>query len=329
MNLHLPHKPNKQQIVAEFLAITGGIKRHFHCVNSAFCFHALNIPPKSTPQPAAARWPWRCRTRLLARGSNSPRRAIPPSLVCSGGHIPQTIRRLWCSTRSANPVPCTTISWASLLPAAGWPWQPRRRCCAGRWSRLGRRTRRNPASGNSLLCNRTCCGCIELFEGESFRYQEWREGSDPMTARQPGLAAKVPRSARKRGRCGERQRNQRLPSSISLQHRTPTEELRWAKYQRRRHSISTFFSKASFMALLTAGPNTLGMERKKDGSITLTSRAGQILAEASCRYGRREAACLRPYGEKRFCGYDGDYVVGGRLLPRDGDAELTVSREPV
>src|SRR5262249_45656558 len=57
--------------------------------------------------------------------------------------------------------------------------------------------------------------------GESFRHQERREGPDPMTARQPGEAAKVPRSARKRGRCGERQRNQRLPSSISLQHRTP------------------------------------------------------------------------------------------------------------
>ena len=55
-----------------------------------------------------------------------------------------------------------------------------------------------------------------------------------MTARQPGEAAKVPRSARKRGRCGERQRNQRLPSSISLQHRTPTEELRWAKRQLQR-----------------------------------------------------------------------------------------------
>jgi hypothetical protein len=33
-----------------------------------------------------------------------------------------------------------------------------------------------------------------------------------MTARQPGLAAKVPRSARKRGRCGEQQRKQWLPS---------------------------------------------------------------------------------------------------------------------
>ena len=57
--------------------------------------------------------------------------------------------------------------------------------------------------------------------GESFGHQERREGPDPMTARQPGEGRQCAKSARKRGRCGERQRNHRLPSSYSNQHRTP------------------------------------------------------------------------------------------------------------
>ena len=36
------------------------------------------------------------------------------------------------------------------------------------------------------------------------KHQEWREGSDPLTARQPGFAAKVPKSARRRERCGSK-----------------------------------------------------------------------------------------------------------------------------
>ena len=66
----------------------------------------------------------------------------------------------------------------------------------------------------------------------------------------------------------------------------------------------------------------LCMERNKDGSITLTSRARQILAEAG-RYKERGwlPATIR---RKEVWGYDGDYVVGERLLHHDGDAEITV-----
>jgi hypothetical protein len=66
----------------------------------------------------------------------------------------------------------------------------------------------------------------------------------------------------------------------------------------------------------------LCMERNKDGSITLTSRSRQFLAEAG-RYKERGGlpATIR---RKEVWGYDGDYVVGRRLLPDDGDAELTV-----
>ena len=68
----------------------------------------------------------------------------------------------------------------------------------------------------------------------------------------------------------------------------------------------------------------LCMARNPDGSITLTSRARQILAEAG-RYKERGwlPATIR---RKEVWGYDGDYVVGQQLLPHDGDAELTVSR---
>ena len=67
----------------------------------------------------------------------------------------------------------------------------------------------------------------------------------------------------------------------------------------------------------------LCLARHSDGSITLTSRARQILAEAG-RYKKR--GWLPPtIRRKEVWGYDGDYVVGERLLPHDGDAELTVS----
>jgi hypothetical protein len=67
----------------------------------------------------------------------------------------------------------------------------------------------------------------------------------------------------------------------------------------------------------------LCLARKADGSITLTSRAREILAEAA-RYRERDylpATILR----REVFGFDGDYVVGQRLLPHDGGAELTVS----
>jgi hypothetical protein len=75
------------------------------------------------------------------------------------------------------------------------------------------------------LCNRTHRDCVELYEAKASEHQEWREGSDPMTARQPGEGRQRAKVSPETGRCGERQRNQRLPSSISLQHRTPIGEI--------------------------------------------------------------------------------------------------------
>jgi uncharacterized membrane protein (UPF0136 family) len=68
----------------------------------------------------------------------------------------------------------------------------------------------------------------------------------------------------------------------------------------------------------------LCVEGNKEGSITLTSRALQIVAEAG-RYKERGwlPTAIR---RKQVWGYDGDYVVGQKLLPHYGDAELTVSR---
>jgi hypothetical protein len=68
----------------------------------------------------------------------------------------------------------------------------------------------------------------------------------------------------------------------------------------------------------------LCLARNADGSITLSSRSREILAEAA------------PYMERGWLpetirgkeveGYDGDYVVGTRLLLHDGEAEITVAQ---
>ena len=60
----------------------------------------------------------------------------------------------------------------------------------------------------------------------------------------------------------------------------------------------------------------------KDGCVTLTSRAREILAEAG-RYKERGwlPATIR---RKEVWGCDGDYLVGQKLLPHDGGAEITV-----
>lgn len=63
------------------------------------------------------------------------------------------------------------------------------------------------------------------------------------------------------------------------------------------------------------------MQRNVNGSIVLTSRAHQILAEA---YRYRERGWLpATIRRKEVLGYDGDYVVGKKLVVRDG-AEVTV-----
>jgi hypothetical protein len=67
----------------------------------------------------------------------------------------------------------------------------------------------------------------------------------------------------------------------------------------------------------------LCLARNADGSITLTSRAHEVLAEAG-RY--KERAWLPPtIRRKEVRGFEGDYVIGQKLLPHDSDAELTVS----
>jgi hypothetical protein len=66
----------------------------------------------------------------------------------------------------------------------------------------------------------------------------------------------------------------------------------------------------------------LCLARNPDGSITLTSRAREILAEAA-RYRKNDylPATIR---RKEAWEFDGDYVVGRRLLLQDGGAELMV-----
>jgi hypothetical protein len=64
--------------------------------------------------------------------------------------------------------------------------------------------------------------------------------------------------------------------------------------------------------------------RNADGTITLSSRSREILAEAA-RYRERDRLPATIRG-KDVSGYDGDYVVGKRLLLHDGDAEITVSQ---
>jgi hypothetical protein len=66
----------------------------------------------------------------------------------------------------------------------------------------------------------------------------------------------------------------------------------------------------------------LCLARNADGSITLSSRSREILAEAP-RY--RERGWLPTAIRRRAVwGLDGDYVVGTRLLLHDGDAEITL-----
>jgi hypothetical protein len=67
----------------------------------------------------------------------------------------------------------------------------------------------------------------------------------------------------------------------------------------------------------------LCLARNADGSITLTSRSHEILAEAGA-YKERGwlPATIR---RKEVRGFEGDYVIGHKLLPHDGGAELTVS----
>src|SRR5438128_1728911 len=70
----------------------------------------------------------------------------------------------------------------------------------------------------------------------------------------------------------------------------------------------------------------LCMERHPNRSVTLSSRSNEILAEAG-RYidewGHRKSL-PRTINRKAVVGFDGDYVVGEKLLPHDGAAVITV-----
>jgi hypothetical protein len=69
----------------------------------------------------------------------------------------------------------------------------------------------------------------------------------------------------------------------------------------------------------------LCLARNADGGITLSSRSREILAEAASykERGRLPWTIRR----KHVWGFDGDYVVGKKLLPNDGTAELTVLQD--
>jgi hypothetical protein len=109
-----------------------------------------------------------------------------------------------------------------------------------------------------------------------------------------------------------------LPSAPGVQGEIPL-----GKTRRKAEQYEILLS-GEFYGAVDTWTEYLCLARNPDGSITLTSRARQILAEAG-RYKERGwlPATIR---RKEVWGYDGDYVVGQRLLPHDGDAELTVSR---
>jgi len=77
-----------------------------------------------------------------------------------------------------------------------------------------------------------------------------------------------------------RQRNQRLLSSISLQHRTPIGGISLGKTRKKPVRQYVVQLPGKFWGADASWTEYLRMERNKDGSITLTSRARQILAEA-------------------------------------------------
>jgi hypothetical protein len=122
-----------------------------------------------------------------------------------------------------------------------------------------------------------------------------------------------------------RQRNEWLPSSISLQYRTPAGELRLGKARKKTTSKFEILITGEFYGALDSWTEYLCLARNVDGSITLSSRSREILAEAA-KYRERGwlPATIR---RKEVSGFDGDYVVGKRLLLHDGEAEIAVSQD--
>ena len=71
--------------------------------------------------------------------------------------------------------------------------------------------------------------------------------------------------------------NQRLPSSISLQHRTPIGGISLGKTRKKTAQLYEILLSGEFYGFGDNWTEYLCLARHPDGSITLTSRARQIL----------------------------------------------------
>src|SRR5262249_52792794 len=120
-----------------------------------------------------------------------------------------------------------------------------------------------------------------------------------------------------------RQRNQWLPSSISLQEHYAQGELSLGKTKKKTAPQFEVLITGEFWGAHDSWTEYLCLARNADGSITLSSRAREILAEAY-RYKERDWL-PGTIGRKEVHGFDGDYVVGERLLLHNGGAEVTVA----
>ena len=101
-----------------------------------------------------------------------------------------------------------------------------------------------------------------------------------------------------------KQPNQRLPSFISFQHFTPKEKFRRERQGKKRAQLHEIILSGEFYGFVDSWTEYLCLERNPDGSITLTSRSREILAQSG-RYKERGwlPATIR---RKEVWGYDGD-----------------------
>jgi hypothetical protein len=83
-----------------------------------------------------------------------------------------------------------------------------------------------------------------------------------------------------------------------------------------------------FSGVLDAWTEALCLERHADGTITLSSRSHEVLAEDTAFWGEDGELHLPAeiHGEK-VVGTEGDYVIGEKLLPHDDDAMITIDAD--
>ena len=82
-----------------------------------------------------------------------------------------------------------------------------------------------------------------------------------------------------------------------------------------------------FHGFLDSWTEYLCLEEHGDGSISLSSRSREYLAERSEYVDEDDKEHIpAEIDGQRVWGCDGDYIVGENLLPRDDDAEITVAR---